>query len=102
MRREPSSRLRLNGGGEEDERPYRVAFPIPGQARNQDPKTADVAPDQNDDRISLASGESKGAKRRKQLAEGAEGVAVLADRITVFEEAFYKVAKAATKKKPSG
>ena len=38
----------------------------------------------------------------KQTLIPAEEVAVLADRLTVFEEAFDKVAAAATKKKPSG
>ena len=63
-------------------------------------KTADVAPD--DDRVSLASGASKGAKRRKRHAERVSEVADLCDRIHVYREAFGKVAKAASAKKPSG
>ena len=62
-----------------------------------------MAPDLNNDGGSLLSGASKGrAKCRKKHAERAEEVAELSDRLTVFEEAFDKVAAAATKKTPSG
>ena len=63
-------------------------------------KTADVAPD--DDGVSQAPGASKGAKRRRKHAERAMEVADLCNRLHVFEEAFEKVAKAASAKKPSG
>ena len=64
-------------------------------------KAADVDPDQIDEGVSLASGASQGAKRRKKNDECAEQVVLLADRLTVFEEVFVKVAAAATKKKSS-
>ena len=62
-------------------------------------KTADVAPD--DDGVSMSVGASKGATRRKKHAERSDEVAKLGDHLAVFEEAFEKVAQAATTKKPS-
>ena len=62
-------------------------------------KTADVAPE--DDGVSRGSGASKGAKRRRKHAERATEVEGLSHRLQVFEEAFEKVAKAASTKKPS-
>ena len=50
----------------------------------------------------MVSGAAKGARRRKKHAERADEVVELSDRLTVFEEAFDKVAVAATKKKLSG
>ena len=75
--------------------------PSPAKPKTKTAKTADVAPD---DGVSLASGASKGAKRwkLKKHAERAEKVAELCDRLTVFEEGFEKVARAAATKKPSG
>ena len=55
-----------------------------------------------DDGVSLASGAPKGAKRRNKHAAREEAVAELCYRLAVFEEAFEKVAQAATAKKPSG
>ena len=75
--------------------------PSPAKPKTKTAKTADVAPGLTADGVSLPSGASKGAKRRKKHAERAEAAAVLAGRITVFEEAFDKVAAAAAKKKPS-
>ena len=76
--------------------------PSPAKPKTKTTKTGDVAPDLHDDRVSLSSGASKGAKRQKKHAERAEEVAVLCDRLFVFEEALNKVPQAATKKKPSG
>ena len=59
-----------------------------------------MAPD--GDGISLTSGVPKGENRRKNHAERADGVSELCDRLAVYEEAFDKVAGAATAKKPSG
>ena len=59
-----------------------------------------MAPD--DDGVSLAPGAPKGAKRRKRHAERASEVADLCGRLQVSEEAFEKVAKAASTKTPSG
>ena len=55
-----------------------------------------------DDGVLLASGASKGAKRQNKHAERADEVAEPCGRLTVFEEAFEKVARAAAAKKPSG
>ena len=63
-------------------------------------KTADVAPE--DDGVSRGSGASKGAKRRRKHAERATEVEGLSHRLQVFEEAFEKVAQAASARKPSG
>ena len=63
-------------------------------------KTADVAPE--DDGVSRGSGASKGAKRRRKHAERANEVEGLSHRLQVFEEAFEKVAQAASARKPSG
>ena len=76
--------------------------PSPAKPQTKTAKAAGVAPDSDDDGGVLASGASKGAKHRKKHAERAEELAVLADRLTVFEKALAKMAKAATKKKPSG
>ena len=62
---------------------------------------ADVAPEE-DDGVSQASGASKGAKRRKKHAERAHEVEGLSHRCQVLEEAFEKVVKAASTRKPSG
>ena len=72
--------------------------PFPAKPKAKTAKAAGVAPDLDGDRVSVVSGASKGAKRRRRHAERA----VLAARLTVFEEAFEKVAAAATKKKPNG
>ena len=74
--------------------------PSPAKPKTKTAETADVAPD--DDGVSLVSGASKGAKRWRKHAERATEVADLCDRLHVFEEAFEKVAKAASTKKPSG
>ena len=44
----------------------------PAKPQTKTAKTADVAPHLNDDGVSLASGSSQGAKRRKKHAERAE------------------------------
>ena len=71
--------------------------PSPAKPNPKTAKTADVAPDPDDDGVSVVSGGEAG-----RHAEGADEVNALADRLTVFEEAFDTVAAAATKNKPSG
>ena len=74
--------------------------PSPAKPKPKTAKTANVAPD--DDRVSQASGASKGAKRRRKHAKRATEVEDLSHRLHVFKEAFEKVAKAAVAKKPGG
>ena len=74
--------------------------PSPAKPKTKTVKTADAAPD--DDGVSQASGASKGAKRRRKHAERATEVEGLSHRLQVFEEAFEKVDKATSAKKPSG
>ena len=64
-------------------------------------KIAGVAPEDNDG-VSQASGASKGAKRRRKHAERAHEMEGLSHRCQILEEAFEKVAKAASTKKPTG
>ena len=56
--------------------------PSPAKPKPTTVKTADVAPD--DDRVSQASGASKGAKRRRKHAERATEVEDLCNRLHVF------------------
>ena len=75
--------------------------PSPAKPKTKTVEIADVAPEE-DDGVSQASGASKGAKRRRKHAERAHEVEGLSHRCQVLEDAFEKVVKAASTKKPSG
>ena len=75
------------------------AASLPATTKVQPTKTDDVAPE---DGVSQASGGSKGAKRQNKHAERAKEVHILADRLTVFEDAFAKATRVPAKKKTSG
>ena len=74
----------------------------PAKPKTKTVKTADVAPE--DDGVSQASGASKVAKRRRKHAERARAIEVegLSHRLQVFKEAYEKLVKAASTKKPGG